>query len=119
MALKLQSYKFVVIDFSFIYPKGTKQEDQEKLDPQYVKISGIAIDENNRQKICYIMDSFEELKIQKTKLFNLLSSRSVILGHGILKLDNSYNYRLELDAYCMGSTFWNLTLSTQEEKDGK
>ena len=42
MALKLQSFRFVVVDFNFIYPKGTQKEDQENTDPQYVKISGVA-----------------------------------------------------------------------------
>lgn len=118
MALKLQSFRFVVFDFTFIYPTGTSKEDQEKTDPQYVKISGVACSGNNwsERKVCYIMDSFDEFKLQKTKLFNLLSGKSVIIGSGICKLDKNYNYRLELDSYNLGSTFYDLKFSTQEEK---
>ena len=118
MALKLQSFRFVVFDYNFIYPKGTQKEDQEKTDPQYVKISGVAFsgDKWSERKVCYIMDSFGEFKLNKTKLLNLLSGKSVISGCGICKLDSNYNYRLELDSYSLGSTFWDLKFSTQEEK---
>lgn len=115
MALKLQSFRFVVVNFQFIYPTGTKKEDQEKLDPEYLKISGIATTDGKENIISYIMDKFTEFGLSKNDLSSLLLSNSVISGNGILKLDNRYQYRLELDHYDIGKYFWHLNIDTSKK----
>ena len=68
MALKLQSFKFVVVNHQFIYAKGVKPEEREKLDPEFVKLSGIACFDNFDVRICYILDSFQEFNMKKSEL---------------------------------------------------
>ena len=113
MALKLQSFKFVVVNHQFIYPKGTKSEDKFKLDPEYVKLSGIAYSGDEYQ-VCYLLDSFKEFGISKDQFIDYLGDCNlVIIGTGILKLDNSYNYRLDLESYNLNSYVWKLDISTK------
>ena len=117
MALKLQSFKFVVVNHQFIYSKGVKPEEREKLDPEFVKLSGIACFDNFDVRICYILDSFQEFKMSKSELTELLFTNNVvILGNGILKLDNNYNYRLDLDSYNMDTYEWKLDITTKGKK---
>lgn len=116
MALKLQSFKFVAVNHQFIYGKGIKPEERIKFEPEYLKISGIACFDEEEQ-VCYILDSFKEFKKSKDDLVDLFgSNKVVILGNGILKLDNNYNYRLELDSYNMDTYVWNLDISTKGKK---
>lgn len=115
MALKLQSFKFVCVNHQFIYPKGTKEEDRPNVTPDYVKISGIATSNGKDLQTCYLMDKFSEFGKSKDQLSSALNSNIVILGNGILKLDNSFNYRLDLDAYNFGSYYWHLNIDTHND----
>lgn len=117
MALKLQSFKFVVVNYQFIYAKGVKPEDRDKLDPEYVKLSGIACFGEGECQVCYILDSFKEFNKTKGDLIKSVNlDNCVILGNGIINLDNNYNYRLDLDSYNMDTYVWNLDITTKGNK---
>ena len=116
MALKLQSYKFMIISCAFIYPKGTKEEDRENITPEYLKFSGF-VDYNGEMLVCHIFDKFSEFGKTKNEIKSLTMSRSCISGQGICKLDNNYNYSLQLSSYEFGKYFWTFDIGTKEFKD--
>ena len=117
MALKLQSFKFVSVNHQFIYAKGLKPEERFNKDPEFLKISGIACFGDGECQVCYILDSFKEFNKSKDELVDLFGSENVvILGNGIIKLDNNYNYRLDLDSYNMDTYEWKLDITTKGKK---
>ena len=117
MALKLQSYDFLIITMAFIYPKGTKEEDKSKTNPEYVKFSGFVQDDDGYYTVCHIFDKFEEYGKTKDQLSSLTLSRACISGKGLLKLDNNFNYSLQLQNYEFGKYYWDFELGTQKFED--
>lgn len=112
MALQLNNFKFCVTDYSFIYPKGTKEEDKSSTTPNYLKLSGFAINDQKVYTACYIMDTFKEFGLTVKELQDLLRTGCVVSGKGVISIDNSYNHKLELDSYNF-NYLWDLKISNR------
>lgn len=100
MALNLKKYLFCVTDYSFIYPKGTKEEDKSSTKPNYIKLNGFVVSEDSFKTACYIFEPFEEFGLTVPELTSYLRDGNAVLsGSGLLNQDRNFNHTLSLDKY--------------------
>lgn len=103
--MNFYNFKFCVTDFQFIYPKGTDKELRNTINPSYVKVLGVSIDERNVFHSCYLFDSFDSFGLDLDSLKEKLSSNCVLVGKGILSNDKDYNRTLSLTSYDFKDSF--------------
>ena len=103
--LNLSNFRFCVVDFQFIYPKGSKKEDLDSLDPSFVKLNGFSVSDNDIISVCRIFDEFKNFGFDKKSLASKLCSQCVISGSGYISNDNSFNKVLNLDKYNFNGSF--------------
>ena len=103
--LNLSNFRFCVVDFQFIYPKGSDKNNLDSLDPSFVKLNGFSVSDNDIITVCRVFDEFKNFGLDKKSLSSKLCSQCVISGSGFLSNDNNYNKVLNLDKYNFNGSF--------------
>ena len=103
--LNLSHFTFCPVDFQFIYPKGSDKSKFDDLDPLYVKINGIAINESGIKVCVRLFDEFKNFGLDKKSLTSKLCSDIIITGSGYISNDNNYNKVLNLDKYVFTGSY--------------